>query len=308
MKLLLAAMALFAASAGNMMASGIVLCYDRVGAGPETQRLPDTPSPCATQSNFSVLPHTDYVDWGLATGLTAPYGLGSLYNNSFATGGANVPWVAASTNGVTAGVNRADGFSGISTNLVRVDNVSVFDFPPPNGTFSGHFNYGEHLVGFESAQGPMQITFGSAIASVGFYISTVTKSGAGLVANDFSATVKAYGTTNPLSGDTPLFSYRIESNGAGGGGNCNGISDTYPPVPCNDAPFLAVDAGNNLAIRSIVISTTDTSGFFIGGLTIADVHSTVPPDSAVPEPASALLIGGGMVLVALASRNYKSRA
>ena len=116
MKLFIAIAALFAASASNVMASGIVLCYDTAGAGVEAQRLPITPNPCATQLNFGVLPANDFLDWGLSPTIVSgqPYGLGAVTDVQFTyspSGHGNADWNARSTGLVTAGLNVADGFT-----------------------------------------------------------------------------------------------------------------------------------------------------------------------------------------------------
>src|ERR1039457_3158749 len=156
--------ALCAAFSANLMASGIIACFDGVNGDPTTPRL----SACATQSNFTTLTPDDSLDWSA---------LGSSLNNSYdptAHGGA--PWQAVTTGGVTAGLNLGPGFTGAPT-LQRVDNGSLYD---PSGTwipipstladmFGGHFNsipnagagqpYGDHLVGFAAGQGPLLIQF-----------------------------------------------------------------------------------------------------------------------------------------------------
>jgi len=166
--------------------------------------------------------------------------------------------------------------------------------------FPGHFNslpnpdagtpYGDNLVGFAAAQGPLLIQFSLPVNSVGFFISSK---------NDFGvdATIKAYNVLNPTTSDIPMLSYRVTDT-AGGGANCAGLS-LKPPVPCNDAPFLAIDAMSS-QFMSIVISTTDTNGFYIDGLSLGAMEE-------VPEPASGLLIGGGLVLIGIVSRKLRTR-
>ena len=133
---------------------------------------------------------------------------------------------------------------------------------------------------FAAAQGPLLIQFSLPINSVGFYISSK---------NDFGvdATIKAYNVLNPTTSDIPILSYRVTDT-AGGGANCAGLSQE-PPVPCNDAPFLAIDAMSS-QFMSIVISTTDTNGFYIDQMYLGAAEE-------VPEPASGLLIGGGILLL-----------
>jgi hypothetical protein len=127
------------------------------------------------------------------------------------------------------------------------------------------------------------------VNSVGFYISSK---------NDFGvdATIKAYNVLNPTTSDIPILSYRVTDT-AGGGANCAGLS-LKPPVPCNDAPFLAIDAMSS-QFMSVVISTTDTNGFYIDGLSLGAAEE-------VPEPASVVLIGGGFVLIGI-GRKLRAR-
>jgi hypothetical protein len=260
---------------------------------------------CALQTNFSVLPPNDFVDWGLPVvpgegGTATGFGFaspGNVYNpESYG------PWTATSLNGITAGVAQGPGFTGTDPYLMRVDNGI------PHGQnlvemVDGHFNsipnpdagqpYGDHLVGFRTAQGPMLIQFSTAITSVGFYISSKDTTGV-------DATVKAYNTLNPDGNTVPILSYHVVD--AGGGGECLGL---YTGNPCNDAPFLAID-GVNQQFQSIVISIAGGSnGFFIDSLYLGTNLPAPPP--GVPEPASALLIGGGIILLGIASRKFRVR-
>ena len=150
--------------------------------------------------------------------------------------------------------------------------------------FQGHFDsipdagsgtpYGDHLVGFSSAQGPLLIQFSDALMSVGFNISSKVLLGV-------DATVKAYAVLNPTSSDIPIFLYQS------------------PPVPCNDAPFVGI-ASSSAQIRSLLISSTDTAGFYINGLYLGTEQ--------VPEPAAVFLIGGGLLLIGGVSRKYRARS
>jgi hypothetical protein len=51
---------------------------------------------------------------------------------------------------------------------------------------------------------------------------------------------------------------------------------------------------------SIVISTTDPNGFYIDEMFIGAVEE-------IPEPASVLLIGGGILLFGVTSRKLRAR-
>ena len=78
----------------------------------------------------------------------------------------------------------------------------------------------------------------------------------------------------------------------GGGGICDGLKPAFPnegnpPVPCNDAAFIAMDAGGVQRFTSIqVITSNVNNGFFISGLQFnAD---------EVPEPGITLLMASGL--------------
>jgi hypothetical protein len=285
------AVAILGAFSTNLNA-GIINCYDGVNGNPTVLRG----SPCAAAPTS---PTVDFLDWNA---------LGSALNNTYdPTANAGAPWQAVTNGGITVGLNVGPGFTGNPT-LERVDNGFLYD---PSGTwvpvpitsasmFPGHFNsipnadagasYGDHLVGFAAAQGPLLIQFSSPIDMVGFYISSKNDSGV-------DATIKAYNVLNPTTSDIPILSYRVTDT-TGGGANCVGLS-LKPPVPCNDAPYLAV-GGANGQFMSVVISTTDTNGFYIDELFLG-----APTD--VPEPASVFLIGGGLVLVGVVSRKLLTR-
>jgi hypothetical protein len=301
MKYFCLVLAVLGPSSVNLMASGVIACYDGVNGDPSAiQRV----GPCATQANFSTLAPNDSLDWSnLGSAATGPLGVSNTWNTSLG------PWNAMTSGGITAGLTKGPGFTGGPT-LGRVDNGFLYF----NGTawtqinastqasmFGGHFDsipdstagtpFGDHLVGFQAAQGPLLINFSMPINSVGFYISTKNSS-------TVDATIKAYDVLNPTTSTVPVLSYRVTDT-AGGGANCAGLS-LKPPVPCNDAPFLAIDALSN-QFKSIVISTTDTNGFYIDQMYIAAAEE-------VPEPASALLIAGGIVLFGLVSRKLHTRS
>ena len=280
----------------NLNASNLIACYDGVNGDPNVLRA----APCANQVSFSNLA-TDFLDWGA---------LGSSQANTYdPSANSNNPWQAVSNGGITVGLNIGPGFTGNST-LIRVDNGFLyfngsFWTPIPvalASMFQGHFDsipdaqsgtpYGDHLVGFNSAQGPLLIQFSGPLMSVGFNISSKVLLGV-------DATVKAYSVLNPTSSDIPILSYRVTDTGGGGAsGSCPGLYQS-PPVPCNDAPFLGIESAS-AQIRSILISSTDDRGFYIDSLYLGTEQ--------VPEPAAVLLIGGGLLLLGVVSRKYRARA
>jgi hypothetical protein len=298
MKYFCLVLAVLGPSSVNLMANGVIACYDGVNGDPTTLRA----GACATQANFSTLAPNDSLDWSkLGSAATGPLGVSNTWNTSLG------PWQTMTSGGIGVGLTKGPGFTGGPT-LERVDNGLLYfngtawvpvDASTQASTFQGHFDsipdatagtpYGDHLVGFQSAQGPLLIQFSTDINSVGFYISTKTST-------SVDATIKAYNVLNPTSSTVPIVSYRVTDTA--GGGICTAL-DGGPPVPCKDAPFLAIDALSN-HFSSIVISTTDNSGFYIDQMYIAAAEE-------VPEPVSSLLIGGGIVLFGFVSRKFRTR-
>jgi len=288
-KFLVLGVTLIAGSA-QLSAANLVACYDGTNGDPTILRV----APCANQVSFSNFT-SQFIDWGV---------LGTSLGNTYdPAANSNTAWQVVSSSGITVGLNTGPGFTGNPT-LERVDNGYLYDLgeswiPIPvsqASMFDGHFNsipnagsgapYGDHLVGFGSAQGPLLIQFSAPVSAVGFYISSKVLLGV-------DATIKAYTTLNPTTSDIPFVSYRVTDTGGGGaGGSCPGLYQS-PPVPCNDAPFLAVNSALP-QIRSVVITSSDTSGFYIDSLYFGAEQ--------VPEPATGLLIGIGLVALSIRSK------
>lgn len=87
----------------------------------------------------------------------------------------------------------------------------------------------------------------------------------------------------------------------GGGGTCASMMNS-PPTGCNDAPFIFASAFANTA-GSVVISSTDNRGFYIGNLYLYD-----GPIEGVPEPGSMILFGGGIAVIAAGRKRLARRA
>jgi PEP-CTERM motif len=77
-------------------------------------------------------------------------------------------------------------------------------------------------------------------------------------------------------------------------------------APCNSAPYIGIDGTSSLFgdtaatpawITSILISSNDVLGFNIDQLQIQDAPFAAP--TSIPEPATTLLMGGGLALAAL---------
>jgi len=167
---------------------------------------------------------------------------------------------------------------------------------------------GDHLLGFNVTHDqPLLISFtNQGVDGVAFSVAgrsnTQTNgqaaaqmnwlAGAGTTPNGiFEIMVRAYDNVNPNAGAL-LYSYEVEVNSSFG--TCTTLSNPTP-VPCNDAPVLALNGTKGLFnIRSIVISSsTDSLGFFVDELHL---------DQGAPEPAEALLIGSGLIFIGITAK------
>ena len=168
-----------------------------------------------------------------------------------------------------------------------MDNITA---PKHLDTFAGHFNAnptsqdptmsGEHLLGDISSSGNLVLSFDRNLSQIGFKIATNDSASN----TNFTATLVAY------NGSTVLHTYLI--NVSGGGGICDSLRvpsnhpNATPPVPCNDAAFIAMDAGPQ-RFTSVQVFTSGTSGFYINGLQFNAEE--------IPEPGMALLTAGGLL-------------
>jgi hypothetical protein len=298
---------LFSALLPSVKAAGIISCY----AASNTAAVPTTATACLSQVNFN-----DTLQWN-SSAIGLP--MDSNTNSSF-TPGPGTPWIVPSSGNawgvLGVGVNAGPGFSGSALLLETFESGRVYNTGGANWAkltsvgiraFEGHFNSssdplspttaGDYVMGFAAAAGPMQLSFDSPIGALGFYIST--RSGFPSTTNPgtrpVDATIRAY-TLDPLLGGVPILSYRVTDTG--GGGMCASLNTvTGQPIPCNDAPFIGINGGGQL-FNYITITTTDSTGFFISSLAIEEV----------PEPAPGFLIGGGVLLLAMASRKLRARA
>jgi hypothetical protein len=210
---------------------------------------------------------------GSAEGLRLAYNMGSVF-----MGG---DWVPASLP-----ANQPYSFGG------------HFDAPPDAQPTSAVApgSPGDHLLGLALDGTPLGgsphdlvVDFSSGVTNVGFRVSSVYDA-------NFTVRVQVFtgldGTGTMLSDSS--FSY------TGSGGQCAGlfVSGTRPtPVPCNDAPFIAA-LGYNKQAQSVLISTTDARGFYVGDLFVSDA----------PEPASVILSGFGILAIVARRRGWLRRA
>jgi hypothetical protein len=270
----------------------------------------------------------DTLDWGAAINLagTGQSGFGPALNPGNPANPQNVsvsPWIARSVGNVNIYASLGTGFAG-TPELTRVDNTfwgygpvvttggTFNQYAPPDQfltspnhlvTFAGHFAnnptsldqtlLGEHLLGNISGDGSLVLEFNHYVSQIGFRIASNSSSSN----TNFAATIIAY------NGSTILHTYSI--NVGGGGGICDGLKPDFPnitpPVPCNDAAFIAMDAGPQRFTSIQVFTSNPTGGFFINGLQFnADV-------AEIPEPGMALLMAGGLAglwLFSIARRRF----
>ena len=272
------------------------------------------PTTCYSTGTFSF---ADSLDWGAAVNLagTGQSGFGSALNPGNPANPHDVgvlPWIARSVGNVNIFASLAT--SGSTPVLTRVDNTFwgygpvltsdgiINQFAPPDQfltspnhlvTFAGHFannptspdqtqtQIGEHLLGNISGNGNVVLGFNHAVSQIGFKIAANSTSSN----TNFTATIIAF------NGSTIVHTYSIVV--VGGGGICDSLKPAFPnegtpPVPCNDAAFIAMDAGPQ-RFNSIQVFTSNlTGGFFINGLQFnADA-------AEVPEPGMTLLMAGGL--------------
>jgi PEP-CTERM motif len=144
---------------------------------------------------------------------------------------------------------------------------------------------GDSLVGTFQNNSSMLLAFSQAINGFAFRISSNSLM-------TFNVTISEYSSSDGTG--TPLVTSTLTSLP---GGNCPGLA-SVPPVPCNDAMWL-VGMGFNNPVGSIVIHTSDTSGFYLD-----DFYGIEP----VPEPGTMGLIGLGLMAGAYMARRRTSKA
>jgi hypothetical protein len=171
-------------------------------------------------------------------------------------------------------------------------------------TYAGHFNApgptpgpgdGDHLLlvgGMTNGSvdtGSMVINLSEGVSSAGLLLSVLTNANN----SNFGATIQAFDNHSNL-----LATYHIDTQGVGG--NCASLSVQSAPTPCNDAPFIGIQAPGNLSnqlIYQLVISATNPS---TGGEDPLLLDSFQFQE--LPEPTVVLLCGTGLVLIGLLRR------
>jgi hypothetical protein len=225
----------------------------------------------------------------------------------------------ASSGGLTIDVNStgsgvlgqrvADNYASllIGGNWVLASNVpgSPYAAPqhfdaPPDTTSSGSAmnpgNPGDHLIGLvtngSSTAGQLLLNLSTGQQSLGFRIGSTSN-------NLFDATIQLFSGANQTG--TMLVNQTFAN--LNGGGTCANlfVTNSNPPAPCNDAPFLAFLNFTTNQIQSVRIMTNDVDGFYIGNLQLGGAQ-------AVPEPTSLIFCGCGVALLIIGKRQWKRRS
>ena len=258
----------------------------------------------------------DSLNWGAPTSSTGQSGLGTAtQGNSFAVSDSvPVPTRTATSDGDQVSIQLAPSYSGTATSVTRVDDFALefngitwakaASVTPVLAGFAGHFNSAspsapspagnDHLLELSSG-GPLELTLlGGPAFGIWFQIASISASKNTL----FVADVQAFDSSGH-----PIGSYQLTESGAyGSGGICPTLNANWP-VACNDAPHVGFYDPEG-RIKSIYISVFDPSnlanpiGFAIDALQLDEV----------PEPAMLLMIGGGLVAIALYGRKRRARS
>jgi hypothetical protein len=230
-------------------------------------------------------------------------------------GAANgVPFTnAASATTTLGGVNLTVSDGGAQ--MILADNYGLIQYRPgiwvnPNilpaapYRFSGHFdappdtapapgfapvgNPGDYLVGvFQNNNAMVLSASGSGNLGLQGFAFRISANSLSV----FDVTIQEYSGAN---GTGILLGSQTFSS-LTGGGNCPGLF-SKPPVPCNDAPWIVGGGFNGLAVQSLVIHTSDTSGFFIDTVYLEEV----------PEPETMFFAGVGLLGLGYAIRRQRN--
>jgi len=260
------------------------------------------------------------VDWGTAFGQAT----GSPQNP---TNPSLAPW-NTSIAGVNVSVGVGTDFSGSgSPSLMRVNNEAFLwngsawvnpQFLPTSDpryatdTYTGQFNApgptpssgdGDHLLmvsGMTNGNfntGSMVINLSQGVSSAGMLLSVLNTTNN----TNFGATIQAFDNHSNL-----LATYHIDTQGVGG--ECASLSVQSAPTPCNDAPFIGIQAPGNLSnqlIYQLVISATAPTG---GADSLLLDSFEFQEGVTLPEPTVVFLCGTGLVLIGLFRRKLVGAA
>jgi hypothetical protein len=230
-------------------------------------------------------------------------------------------WNYTTANNLTVGLTLPFDYSGGTHSLLRIDNFITY-FDPGSGlwriynnntpgnpyvnyaAYQGMFNSqpnigagspGDHLIGSQAGLGAMEIDFNQGISGIMFRISTPTT-------GDVNATINAYAVEHPTALDVPIMTYRINSTQSAG--LCAGLANGFnAPTPCNTAPWIGIENGNN-QIRSVIVNSADSSTY-IGNFYIDDGGLGGVTD---PEPGTFVLFGSAFAGLAFAAKRRAAQA
>jgi hypothetical protein len=254
----------------------------------------------------------------LSTGSSGPFETQAC-NQQLADPGASLNWanvISANTPQVTGPLTGsvAGNTVTVSSNfmLEGADNTALAwdgsswqqaGFVTGATTFAGHFNsattptgpspeppLGDNLLGILAPAGApignptLTLNFSHGLSFVEFQVTARVGSqdpnDSTLGENtDFTGTLEAFDSQGNLLG-----TYAVVDQGTGG--LCAGLSNTFGPQPCNDAPFFQFYNAQD-QIASVELTLDDPTGMYVDSLKI----------NAVPEPASFAMFGIGLALL-----------
>jgi hypothetical protein len=300
---------------------GVVAAYCALPAAAATAcnlTLTGVGGPVSESCGAYLFASRDFLDWGQPTVLP---GIGYSGFGEAAQDASGGKWNATSAYGV--GVTLDPGTTEL---MQRLDNTQVAWIAGLNlwgdptsaagktiNTFAGHFGapslptslpqYGGNLIellqpsGSGATQADLSMSFSTPVFGVGFRVSSGTN-------GYFIATLTAYDSSDALLGTYELDVTGLGATGAvdttGMGGVCAGLMPVGRgnPVPCNDAPLIQfADAQGR--IKRVQLSVNDPTAL-IDGLQLQTDN--------VPEPATSLLFGIGVLSLAGLRKRSTSRA
>jgi len=262
--------------------------------------------------------HATTVLCSMATGNAGPF-VSQDCNQALTTPTSALSWgsVLPATSGQVNGIlnssiggdtfsaaSNTDSFEGLDNTSLAWNGsswVPAFLVDPGVATFGGHFNsettttgpppegvLGDNLLGAIAPNGTtnpntiVNIAFTQALSFVEFQVSSLQGTN-----SNFTAQLIAFDSNGHILG-----TYQVVDTG--GGGLCEGLSNTAGPQPCNDAPYVQFyDPEDNIASVELIVN--DTAGALLDTLDVAGVNS-------VPEPSSSSLFTIGILLVLFAAK------
>jgi len=165
---------------------------------------------------------------------------------------------------------------------------------PPYGPGNYPYQFGDPLLGAVGTTDPvLTFAFSHLVEGVAFEISAKTQA-------SFIASLAAYDSQGNLLGV-----YQINTNS--GGGICSGLNSQFNPTPCNDAPLIQF-YDPEARIASVVLTANDPNGLFVDQVELFSTSTLSGLGSTdAPDPATATLIGVGLVVLAIGGRRLTRR-